>query len=173
MSYGIIQAGKLVNIVEATAEFAAQRGWPEVPAGYGIGDLYSGGKFTKPVAPQPSKAERKTQMLNAIDAKRKQVETGGITRNGMFLKTDRETNAILTSAYVLAKEDPNYSIQNWKVAEGVFVTLDAATIIATSQAVRAHVQASFDHEAYLTGQIMAADTHADLDAIEIDAGWPQ
>lgn len=45
--FAIIEGGKVANIVEAEADFAAQQGWVE--AGNGdIGDTYENGEFIKP-----------------------------------------------------------------------------------------------------------------------------
>ena len=102
--------------------------------------------------------------------KRWMVETGGTTIAGMPVPTDRDTQSKLIAARILAKEDPAYTIR-WKLPTG-FTTLDAATLIAIADGVRAHVQAAFDREDVLTQAINAATTHADLDAIDINAGWP-
>ena len=119
----------------------------------------------------PTLEAAKEQKLAALAAKRFEVETGGTTLNGIPVATDRESVAIITAAYVAAKEDPEYAIR-WKAAQGVFVTLDAQTIIATAHAARAHVQTCFDREADLTEAILAAETVEALDAIDINAGWP-
>jgi hypothetical protein len=98
------------------------------------------------------------------------VETGGITINDMLVPTDRDTQSKLIAARILAKEDATYSIR-WKLASG-FVTLDAATLIAIADGVRAHVQACFDREDEIVTDINAATTHAMLETISITAGYP-
>ena len=102
--------------------------------------------------------------------KRWMVETGGVTLGETFVNTDRDTQAKLIAARIMAKEDATYSV-NWKLPTG-FVTLDAPTIIAIADGVRAHVQAAFDREKALLSEIEAATTHAALDAIDINTGWP-
>lgn len=119
-----------------------------------------------------SLVDQKASKLAALAEKRWQVETAGIVVAGAAIKTDRESSAILTSAYILAKDYPGYTVSNWKVAKGAFITLDAPTIIALATAVRLHVQACFDREAALTASILAAADVPALDAIDIDAGWP-
>lgn len=53
MRYAIIEAGKVANIVEADAGFAAAQGWVEA-GGAGIGWSYDGDEFSPPaVAPLP------------------------------------------------------------------------------------------------------------------------
>jgi hypothetical protein len=101
--------------------------------------------------------------LSEIAATRYEVEIGGITINDMKIATDRESRSLLTGAMLTATLDVDYTCQ-WKTAGG-FVTLDAATILAVAQAVRAHVQACFDKEAELTAMIEAATTIAEVDAV--------
>lgn len=56
MRYAIIENSKVVNIVEAETEFAAQQGWIDAANGK-IGDLWDGVKFTTPI-PDPAVALR-------------------------------------------------------------------------------------------------------------------
>jgi hypothetical protein len=60
-------------------------------------------------------------------------------------------------------QDSTYTCR-WKGIDG-FVTLNATQIIAIADAVRAHVQSCFDHEAELVPLIEAATTEAELEAI--------
>lgn len=92
------------------------------------------------------------------------AETGGITLNGVDVATDRESQALLTAAVLKAQDDPNYMV-NWKARNGWF-QLDAATLIAIADAVRAHVQSCFDKEKLLYEQVDAATTEAELEAVK-------
>ena len=58
------------------------------------------------------------------------------------------------------------------MADGTFVTLDAAAIAAVAMAVRAHVQACFDREAEMKAQIELAITAEEIAAIDLNTGWP-
>lgn len=109
--------------------------------------------------------------LAALAERRWQAETGGTMVAGTPIKTDAESTGKITAAYVQASANPAFTVR-WKVDTGVFVTLDAATIIAIGDAVTAHVQACFDNEDVLTTAILAAEDAAALDAIDIEAGWP-
>ncbi|TIW97782.1 DUF4376 domain-containing protein [Mesorhizobium sp.] len=126
----------------------------------------------KYVVGERSLEDVRASTLAKLADRRWSAETGGIIFGGVPVKTDRESASKLTAAYIKADKDAGYSIPNWKVAEGVFVTLTAATIIATGDAVTAHVQACFDREAALTAEILAAETPADLAAIDLESGWP-
>lgn len=119
----------------------------------------------------PTLAQARTDKLAALSERRWQAETGGTLVNGVPVKTDSSSTAKITAAYVQAKEDPNFTV-NWKVDTAMFVTLDAATIMAIGDAVTAHVQACFDNEMALTASIMLAADVAALDAIDIASGWP-
>ena len=81
-----------------------------------------------------------------IASRRYAAETAGIVVGGIPIKTDRESQALITGAALAAIQDPSYSCR-WKTGTGDFITVDAATIIAVATAVRAHVQACFDQEA--------------------------
>ena len=117
-----------------------------------------------------SVAKESKQALLA--ARRYAAEEGGTTFNGLPLATDRTTQTKITAAYVKAMADPDYVIASWKFAAGVFATLDAQTIIAAANAIEAHVQACFAHEASLSAQIMAAADAEALALVDLDAGWP-
>lgn len=75
----------------------------------------------------------------------------GITVNGVTIETDDLTQQRIMAARIVAKEDANYTV-NWK-ASGTFVALNAAQIIAISDAVRLHVQKCFDAEKTATDNI--------------------
>jgi hypothetical protein len=70
---------------------------------------------------------------------------GGISVNGIELATDDTTQSRIMAARIMAKEDSKYTV-NWKTNAG-FVPLDAATIVALSDAIHDHVQACFTAEA--------------------------
>ena len=95
-----------------------------------------------------------------IASARFEAETAGI--NG--IKTDRESQALITGAALKATQDATYTCR-WKTESG-FVTLDAATIIAVADAVRTHVQTCFDAEAAKCVLIDAAQTVEDVEAVE-------
>lgn len=108
--------------------------------------------------------ELKQTKLQEIAYKRWKEETGGLTLpDGIVVKTDRESQALLTAAVLKAQDDPSYVV-NWKAKNGWF-QIDAATLIAIADAVRAHVQACFDKEKQLQEQIDVAETEAELEAV--------
>jgi hypothetical protein len=123
-----------------------------------------------PIPPAPTLAELKRSKLDELAAIRWASETGGLDVAEFTVKTDENSTAKLTAAAVKAEKDPTFTVR-WKVAPGVFVELDAPTIIVISDAVLTHVQERFDLEAELSEQIMAAASKTALAAIDITAGW--
>jgi hypothetical protein len=101
-----------------------------------------------------------------ISSARYDAEIAGITVNGMFIDTGRDSQALITGAALSAFMDDTY-ICNWKTPDG-FVEIDAPTLISVSKAVRVHVQACFDREAALL-EALAAGTYTDA---MLDEGWP-
>jgi hypothetical protein len=103
-------------------------------------------------------------------AERQKKVVAGFDLNGMRIETDTDSQRVLTSAYVMAKANPDFKIDNWKIADGVYVTLSNEAIIAAGDAVTAYVQSCFDKnkeidEAILSGAIT---TRAQIvDAFEV------
>lgn len=100
--------------------------------------------------------------------KRWQVETGGIVVGGVSVATDDRSKVMIIGARVKADADPNFTTE-WKTPAG-FQTINAATIIAISDAVLAHVDACFAVEAIVLAEIAAGTitTTNEIDA----ADWP-
>lgn len=136
-------------------------------------DLETGEITQAPVSPRTLE-ENRDALFAALSDRRWRAETAGIVVGGAPIRTDRESQSVLTSAYVQAFSNPDFAVR-WKIGQGQFVTLNAATIIAIGDAVTAHVQACFDNEDQLTTAILAAFGQGDHDALEsfdIEAGWP-
>ena len=106
-----------------------------------------------------AKAAKKAE----IATNRYAAEIAGVTVGGVVVRTDRESQALITGAALKATQDGTYSC-TWK-AESGFVTLNAGTIIAVADAVRTHVQTCFDAEAAKCMLIDAAQTVEDVEAV--------
>lgn len=107
-----------------------------------------------------AKENKLAEMANA----RYEEEVGGLDFAGMNIATDRDSQSTLVGARMFANADPSFVIDNWK-AGGTFVTLDAPTIMAISDAVLAHVQSLFTKEATKASLISVALSLDELDAI--------
>ncbi len=112
-------------------------------------------QYFAPMTLADCQAAKKAEIANA----RWHAETSGVSG----FRTDRESQAIITGAALKALQDSTYSCR-WKTESG-FVELTAPQILAIADAVRAHVQAQFDHERALLALIDAAETVEDLEAV--------
>ena len=107
----------------------------------------------------PTFEDLRNRKYREIATARYNAEIAGIDG----IKTDRESQALITGAALKAMQDSEYSCR-WKTESG-FVELTAPQILAIADAVRAHVQACFDHEAELLPLIDAAESPEELDEI--------
>lgn len=105
-------------------------------------------------------SERKAELATL----RYEKETAGITVTGTEVKTDRLSQAMLTSAMVAVQVDPTRVI-DWK-GKKQWQKLNAAAIQAIGTAVVEHVQACFTREKELS-EALETDIQTD-----ITAGWP-
>jgi len=110
--------------------------------------------------------EKQQEILLSITKKRNEVMTSGIKVNGLTIATDNISQQRITGAALSAVVDPNVVI-NWKTNEGVFIPLDAQTIIYIATLVRNHIQVCFDREAELRAAVINGET------VDIDSGWPE
>ena len=108
---------------------------------------------------EAAKAAKRQEIASA----RFEAETAGIDVNGFTVRTDRESQALITGAALKAMQDSEYSCR-WKTESG-FVELTSLQISAVADAVRAHVQGCFDREAELLTLIEAAESPEELAAI--------
>ncbi len=115
-----------------------------------------------PPEPEPEPVD-----LVAYAADRRwQREVGGLMFAGFHFATDDRSKMMIIGARAAAAAAPDFTTE-WKLPGG-FVTLDADTIIAISDAVLAHVAESFAAEA----QVLAAiDAGAITTTAEIDAAF--
>ena len=109
---------------------------------------------------QQAKEAKKAEIAQA----RYNAEIAGVTVNGISFISDRECQGVSTGAALKAMQDNTYTCR-WKGIDG-FVELTAPQIIAIAEAVRAHVQSCFDHEAELQPLIEAATTIEELEQIK-------
>lgn len=95
-----------------------------------------------------------------IAQSRFEAETAGI----YGIKTDRESQGILTGAVLQAVIYPTYSLE-WKTIDGTFVTLSAEEIMTVGRTVREYVQAQFNKEAKLCDMINSSETTEEVKKI--------
>ena len=108
-------------------------------------------------------------MLAELADYRFQFETGGLNVGGLAVKTDRESQAQLSSAFVTLSAGlvPD---TDWKGASAwEVVNLDQIKPIA--KAVAAHVRGCFRGERLVEAAIKGAQTMADIETIDIRANF--
>ena len=114
--------------------------------------------------------EYKDDCLMAAAAKRFEIETGGITVNGVSIRTDRESQSTLNGA-LTALQGGFVGQVDWKASSG-WVPVGLAEITPFAQAVAIHVQACFSAERAHGTAIHALTTVEELKSYDIEAGWP-
>lgn len=93
----------------------------------------------------------KQKKLEQLAALRFEKETAGIEVNGMSIKTDRESQALINGAYVSTIINTDFTV-DWKCGNG-WITLDATQIAGIATLVAQHVQSCFTREKELTEDI--------------------
>lgn len=129
-------------------------------------------KYEAPEPEPPTFEQAKALKLEAIRANRWQVETGGTTINGAPIRTDEVSQAKITGAVNLFANDPTLDAIDWEAQPGVWVTIDEVAMTAIGVAAGRHVQACFSRARVLSEAVEAATDQAELDAVDIEAGWP-
>lgn len=87
----------------------------------------------------------------------------GISINGVYFSTDRTARSQLVSAYLALDET---STIEWK-SNNSWITLDKSNIMNALIAIEAHVQQAFLDEKAIAVQVNAAQTIAQVNAIEL------
>lgn len=97
-------------------------------------------------------------------AKRYTKEVGGINVGGANIATDDRSKLMIVGAATAAQLDPEWTT-NWKLADGSFVPVNAAQILAIAQAVSSHVSACFSIEQTVRAGIESEDitSYAEID----------
>lgn len=127
-----------------------------------LGQMVENNRFVDPK--NPTLSDVKFIKKREIAKARYEAEIGGVSVGTMQIKTDRESQAMITGAALQAVADPAYACR-WK-AESGFIMLNSDTIKAAAMAVRTHVQNCFDRECALVDMIDAAETIEAVRAID-------
>lgn len=120
--------------------------------------------------PPPTLEEVKAGKLQQLASYRYERETAGIVIGGMTIKTDRESQSQLNSAYTSLKSGLIASTE-WK-GEGGWATLTLAEIEPVAQAVAAHVAACFSVERLHTDAITGLSTVEAVNLYDFTSSWP-
>lgn len=104
----------------------------------------------------------------ALAAQRYVVETGGVMLGAEEVLTDRESQALLTGAFVSITSGLVPDVE-WKLKAG-WMTVEAADIAVVAAAVAAHVRKTFAVERAVWEQIEAL-ANEDIEGFDVLAAW--
>lgn len=149
----------------------AEGGFVEAPDEVVCGFVFDGEDFTPPPPVVPSLEDVIATKLAELDDFRWQQEIGGAEFRGSTIRTDANSQQKITAVYAMARLDPSYEVPVWEVVPGVFIPLDNSTIIAMGEAVRDHIQGTFNRKAELHLAIASIETIEAVDAFDIAAEW--
>lgn len=115
-------------------------------------------------------------MRQAVKRKRDAVEQQGVTLAGVGTfdtdtESQRKVNGAVTMALIAMQYSQPFEIV-WRLADDTTATLDAAGIIGVGVAVGQHVAACQANKNALDLLIMAAESVEELEAIDLEDGWP-
>lgn len=147
--------------------FAPIQYWIEQEAAVVVPEL-GGGEFVPAASPDdaPETLEiAKARKLAALAEWRYEQEVAGIYVGGANIKTDRESQATITSAFVSLSQGLGTSI-DWKAQDRVWIQLGIDQVRPIAQAVFSHVQSCFTAEKDLAAEIDALTTIGDVLAFQ-------
>lgn len=114
--------------------------------------------------------EKKAGLYDHAAMKRWQRQVGGTSidlgSGPIPIPTDGQTQVLLAGARIKADADASYVIAKFKMGPGSYAPLNAAAIIAISDAVEAHIQGCFDLNDSVDADIGSGSitTTAEIDA---------
>lgn len=133
---------------------------------FGLVAAYNGPVFDPPseTLPPTTVADAKKRKLAELAEWRYKRETAGVTMGGARIKTDRESQATITGAFLSMSQGLIQSV-DWKASNNQWVQLGLVEITAIAQAVSAHVQSCFTLERQYAELVANANTIEAVQAI--------
>jgi len=134
-----------------------------------VQDIQAGttGSYTPDDGPKLSLFERtRLGKLAEIADWRYMHEIRGVLVDGIKVRTDRTSQAQLTSAYISLTQGLVETIQ-WKGDDGTFRAIGLEEVQKMLEAVNRHVQACFAAEALLVEQVNAARSVEEIQGIQL------
>lgn len=95
----------------------------------------------------------KQTLKGIVAAERWGRQTGGIMVNTIFVRTDEYTQQKLFSAYQRAREDPTYTVPDWKMSDGSYTALNKSMLDMLYLAVENHLKECFARNHVIDDQI--------------------
>lgn len=117
--------------------------------------------------------EIKINKLEQLAAYRYARETAGITVNGEVIRTDRESQSMITNTLRGFDLKPEGTATDWETADGEWVQINKATLEAIGILVWDHVEACFQNKKRHSIAIRALTTSEEIAAYDFTTGWPE
>lgn len=150
--------------------------WSEVPvpASEWTIALVEGEVSVVPFVPAMDRqiARKRADLLQQVKARRDATEWAGCTTPYGVIDTDPDSQRKIGGGSTAALALGGSFSTDWRMADNTVATFDAAAMIEAGLLVVAHINACQRRKNELDALIAAAETLADLEAIDIEAGWP-
>lgn len=111
--------------------------------------------------------------LAELAAYRYQKETAGILVNGEVIRTDRESQSMITNTLRGFDLKPEGTTTDWETDGGEWVQINKTTLEAIGILVWDHVEACFQNKKRHSIAIKALTTAAEIEAYDFTTGWPE
>ncbi len=125
------------------------------------------GEIVNSVPPPVTLDDVKKSKLLELANRRYAAEVAGVVVSGSLIRTDRESQATLTSAYVTLQAGFKETI-DWKTSSGDWIALTLQEVTYIASIVTDHVQSCFTTERALSDQVLLATTIEEVNSIS----WP-
>lgn len=137
-----------------------------------IGDIYDklSQSFSSPVIErniEEVKASLITNLANTLTVH----ENAGVYYGENRFPTDNNSQIKYLAILLTATLDPTF-ITVFKSMDGVYVNLTSQEIFQLTNTIREYIKNCYIHDDYLTSTIKNATTLEELDAIDVNLGWP-
>lgn len=124
------------------------------------------------IDPGEALAYAKIALREKVKALRNTVEWRGCATSFGHIDSDPDSQRKLSGGSTAALALGEAFSKEWRMADDTVVTFDAAQMIEAGLTVVAHVDACQQRKNALDEEIDAATTLAELEVIDIEAGWP-
>ena len=140
--------------------------------GANVGDLWDGVTFSRPAVPL---GQAKRQKREGIASRLAQAERAGFVFQAARIASDADSLArisILALRAQRAKDDGQAISVRLVAADDTALTLNRQEMLDLAKAAGDHFLACSDNARTLRQAVAAATTAAEVDAVDLDSGWP-
>lgn len=163
--------GEIIRIVESNEGAEPGETWVEraVPFDYPLDSRWDAAELSF----VPSIENRRRGLFAAVKALRDTAKDGGVEIEGIGrIETDPDSRMNINGAVQMASILGAQFAIDWRLSDNSVVAIDGPGMISIGVLVGQHVAACQYRKNELDQLITAAVTPEDLEAINIEAGWP-